>query len=147
MAYTTYDFYMNKFGGSTIQEQEFEKWERRAEIVINRHTFQRLRTNYPEDEYSDEMIQMAICAIAEDIYEIEKYQKALTISESGENIGLIKSRTAGSESVTYATGESWHEDVVKDSGKLEQRYKAKIFSYLSEVTDSTGECLLYAGMR
>lgn len=147
MAYTTYEFYKGTYGGESVPEDGFDKWRRKAEIILDRYTFNRLRENYPEDEYSDEMIQSAVCEVAENMHEVDRYQKAYALSDNGEATGIVKSKSAGSESITYVTGESVYEQAIKDPDKMEQWSKTVIKNYLSGITDRTGICLLYAGMR
>lgn len=147
MEYTTYEFYRDTYGGESVPEDAFGKWRRKAEIILDRYTFNRLKKNYPEDEYSNEMIQSAVCEMAENMYEADRYQRASALSNNGESTGIIKSKSAGSESITYATGESVYENAIKDPERMEKWNKSVITSYLSNITDSTGTCLLYAGMR
>lgn len=147
MAYTSYEFYKNTYGGKSVPEDVFDKWMRKAEVILDRHTFNRLKENYPEDEHSDEMIQSAVCEMAENMYEVDRYQRASALSDNGESTGIIKSKSSGSESITYATGESVYENAIKDPERMEKWNKSVITSYLSNITDRTGTCLLYAGMR
>ncbi|MCM1245985.1 MAG: hypothetical protein NC293_10125 [Roseburia sp.] len=147
MAYTSYEFYKEAYKGDSVPEDVFDKWRREAEIVVNRYTFNRLRKAYPEDGYSDEMIQSAVCRIAENLYETDRYQRASALSDTGESTGIIRSKSAGSESITYASGESVYENVIKDPERMEKWHRSILAGYLSNITDRTGTCLLYAGMR
>ena len=64
--YVDYNYYHETFGGSKITEAAFPSWEKRAEAVLHRITFNRILKR-PEliTEAILDNIRMAICAMSE----------------------------------------------------------------------------------
>lgn len=145
MAYATYEFYRNTYYGNSIEEADFNKLLSKSETIINRYTFNRLIKNMPEDESTQRQIGMCACELAEKVMEIDKYIKASTINDKGETV-MIKSKSAGSESVTFATGETIYARLVNDNKALETFYYATVKNYLAGYDDAEGINLVYAGV-
>lgn len=145
MAYATYEFYTDKYYGNSIQETDFNKWLSKAEIIINRYTFNRLLKDMPEDEKTQEQIGLCACDLAEKVMEIDKYIKASTVNDKGETL-MVKSKSAGSESITFATGETIYAKLVNDNKALEAFYCTIVKNYLSGYDDANGINLVYAGV-
>lgn len=145
MAYATYEFYRDKYYGNSIQEADFNKWMSKAETIINRYTFNRLLGNMPEDENTQAQIGLCACDLAEKAMEIDKYLKAATINDKGETV-MVKSKSAGSESITFATGETIYAKLVNDNKALEAYYCTIVKNYLSGYDDANGINLVYAGV-
>ncbi len=145
MAYAAYEFYRDKYYGNSIEEADFNKWLSKAETIINRYTFNRLIKNMPEDEKTQEQIGLCTCDLAEKVMEIDKYIKASSINSNGETI-MVKSKSAGSESITFATGETIYARLVNDNKALEAFYYTIVKKYLSGYDDADGINLLYAGV-
>lgn len=145
MAYADYEFYKNEYFGDTIAESDFPKWADRASRQIDVFTFRRLQSAYPSDEYTDRQIKLCMCDLAQKMMETDKYLKANTLNEEGHS-NVIKSVSAGSESVTYATGETVYASVIKDERSRMAFYRVTLTEYLNGLTDADGVCLLYAGV-
>lgn len=145
MAYATYEFYTDKYYGDSIQEADFGKYISKAETIINRVTFNRLLKYPPEDENTQSQIGLCACDLAEKIMEIDKYLKASTINNKGETV-MVKSKSAGSESITFATGETIYARLINDNKALEDFYYLTVKNYLGGYEDSSGINLLYAGV-
>lgn len=145
MAYADYEFYKNEYYGDTIAESDFPKWADRASRQIDVFTFRRLLSAYPEDEYTDKQIKLCVCDLAQKMMETDKYLKASVLNEEGHS-SIVKSVSAGSESITYATGETVYASVIKDERSRTAFYRLTLTEYLNGLTDANGVCLLYAGV-
>lgn len=145
MAYADYEFYKNEYYGNTIAESDFPKWADKASRQIDVYTFRRLLSAYPVDEYTDRQIKLCVCDLAQKIMETDKYLKASALNEEG-HASVVKSVSAGSESITYATGETVYASVIKDEQSRKAFYQSTVTEYLSGLTDANGICLLYAGV-
>ncbi len=145
MAYADYEFYKNEYFGDTIAESDFPKWADRASRQIDVFTFRRLLSAYPPDEYTDKQIKLCTCDLAEKMMETDKYLKASALNEEG-HATAVKSVSAGSESITYATGETVYASVIKDERSRTAFYRVTLTEYLNGLTDANGICLLYAGV-
>lgn len=145
MAYADYEFYKNEYYGNTIAESDFPKWADRASRQIDVFTFRRLLSAYPPDEYTDKQIKLCMCDLAEKMMETDKYLKASALNEEG-HASVVKSVSAGSESITYATGETVYASVIKDERSRTAFYRVTLTEYLNGLTDANGICLLYAGV-
>lgn len=145
MAYADYEFYKNKYFGDTIAEDDFPKWIEKASRQMDVFTFRRLLSAYPTDEYTDRQIKLCVCELAEKMMETDKYLKASALTEQGHS-SVVKSVSAGSESITYATGETVYASVVKDNRSRQAFYRVTLTEYLNGLTDANGVCLLYAGV-
>lgn len=144
MGYATYEFYKTQYFGDSIAEKDFEKWNERASRKLDELTSRRLQHAYPDDVYADMQIRLCICEIAEKMNEIDKYLRASTLHENGTS-RIVKSQSAGSESITYATGETLYANVVKDQNSTNKFYYMTAVQYLANVGDKTGTGLLYRG--
>lgn len=145
MAYADYEFYKNEYFGDTIAESDFPKWADRASRQIDVFTFRRLLSAYPPDEYTDKQIKLCMCELAEKMMETDKYLKASALNEEG-HATAVKSVSAGSESITYATGETVYASAIKDERSRTAFYRVTLTEYLNGLTDANGICLLYAGV-
>lgn len=145
MAYADYEFYKNEYFGDTIAESDFPKWADRASRQIDVFTFRRLLSAYPPDEYTDKQIKLCMCELAEKMMETDKYLKASALNEEG-HATAVKSVSAGSESITYATGETVYASVIKDERSRIAFYRVTLTEYLNGLTDANGICLLYVGV-
>lgn len=146
MGYATFDFYKTEYVGDSIAETSFSKWIERASRLLDGITSRRLLTSYPkEDSYADRQIKLCACDLAEKMLDVDTYMRMSAVSENGTS-KIIKSMSAGSESVTYATAESVYADLVKDKAKLNRFYYAICVDYLDGIEDSEGICLLYRGL-
>lgn len=79
--------------------------------------------------------------------ETQKYLSASAIDSSSGVSGVVKSKSAGSESITYATGESVYAYVIKDERSKHGFFYATVAGYLRGLCDGNGICLLYRGIE
>jgi hypothetical protein len=97
--YADYSFYSESYNGSSIALENFDRLARRASLMIDELTFDRAATVIEDDEDDDliERIQMATCAVAEE----------LQAQESG---GEVQSERVGNYSVTYVGAQTVSKD-------------------------------------
>lgn len=95
MAYATYEFYRNEYGGSAIEEADFNGLATRATTYINAATSGKAMSAVGDDLTA---VQMATCELAE-IFQDENRLNALTFSSTGS----ISSESVGGWSRSYGT--------------------------------------------
>lgn len=112
MAYVDYEFYATSFFGNVVPESDFMRLAERASDFIDTLTFDRLTGGLPTPEKYQKRIKKAVCAVAEIYYQLDLAQKqalatasgaSATTDANGTTTGIITSRSAGSESISYAT--------------------------------------------
>lgn len=103
MAYADYEFYKTSFFGATVPESDFMRFSERASDFIDMMTFDRLADGLPSDERHQKRIKKAVCTLADLMYQIDLAQKNAIAAASGTSTGVITSKSAGSESISYAT--------------------------------------------
>lgn len=164
MAYTDFTFYENTYHGNVIPADDFERIADRASDFLDVITFDRLVDGLPDDERAKTKVQKAVCAVCDKLYQLELADKqanaaAMAGASSGTSgsatSGVISSRSAGSESISYASlsdtasgAKNWSA-VYQAAGDEEATNKllygaAKL--YLTGVRDNKGVLLLYAGL-
>lgn len=113
MAYADYEFYTTSFFGATVPESDFMRFSERASDFIDMMTFDRLADGLPSGDRQQKRIKKAVCTLADLMYQIELAEKnaiaAASVtsssdgSDGGTTTGVITSKSAGSESISYAT--------------------------------------------
>ena len=165
MAYTDFAFYENTYHGNVVPADDFERIADRASNFLDVITFDRLADGLPSDERAATKVQKAVCAVAEKLYELELAEKqanAAALSgaspgtSGGATSGVIASRSAGSESISYASlsdtasgAKNWSA-VYQAAGNPQETNKileSTARLYLTGVKDNNGVNLLYAGVR
>lgn len=112
MAYADYDFYANDFLGSAVPVDLFPQLSERASAWIDTLTNDRLVDGLPTNVRHQKRIKMAVCELAELMYQIELAEKN-AINQASANLpdinvgnkstGIVTSVSSGSESISYAT--------------------------------------------
>lgn len=144
MAYVTYQFYKENYMGSAVGESDFVRYEMAAERVVNHYTYHRIAKNgLPTSEYESNCVLTCVCRLIDAISGIEGYKEATKVSENGRS-NLVKSVSAGSESIAYATTEGMYAQGAKDNGKT--LYRSIVFECLTGIAGDDGICLLYGGV-
>lgn len=144
MDYASYDFYTTEYHG-TMTEVDFATWITKASRQLDVITSRRLLSAYPDDEYADQQIKMCVCEMAEKMADVDAYIKAQSVRADG-TAGVVQSKSAGSESISYAVGESVYRNIVKEPKALDRQIRAIAVNYLAYIEGSDGVCLLYRGM-
>ena len=164
MAYTDFTFYENTYHGNVVPADDFERIADRASDFLDVITFDRLVDGFPDDERAKTKVQKAVCAVSEKLYELELAEKqanaaalagASSGTSGGATSGVIASRSAGSESISYASlsdtasgAKNWSA-VYQAAGNPQETNKIMESAarlYLTGVRDDKGVLLLYAGL-
>lgn len=164
MAYTDFEFYATTYHGNVVPEADFPRIADRASDFLDVITFDRLIDGLPDDERAKTKVQKAVCAVADKLYELELADKqALSAATGGTSSsgsggatsGVITSRSAGSESISYASpsemanGAKTWSAVYQAAGDPQETNKileSAARLYLTGVRDDKGVLLLYAGL-
>lgn len=101
MLFTNYKFYSETYGGTSIPSNIFARVSTRASYFINQITFSRIN-----DDNKTNDIQFATCAVADEMYKIEK------------DGGVKASESVGNHSVSYANQNSSEEKKYYNVAKI-----------------------------
>ena len=164
MAYADFEFYATTYHGNVVPEADFPRIADRASDFLDVITFDRLVDGLPDNERAKTKVQKAVCAVAEKLYELELADKqALSAAAGGTSSsgaggatsGVITSRSAGSESISYASpsemanGAKTWSAVYQAAGNPQETNKileSAARLYLTGARDDKGVLLLYAGL-
>lgn len=164
MAYTDFEFYATIYHGNVVPEADFPRIADRASDFLDTITFDRLVDGLPSDERAATKVQKAVCAVSDKLYELELAEKQANAAaqaggssgaSGGVTSGIISSRSAGSESISYASlsdtasgAKNW--SAVYQAAGDETLTNNLLYSaarlYLTGVKDDKGVLLLYAGL-
>lgn len=155
MAYADYTFYKEKYYGTAIAQEDFDRLAEKASDKLDTMTFDRLVSGLPADERAAMKVQKAVCAVAEKLQEIEQAEKVARAGgyitdESGNYVGnIVTSKSSGSESISFSATSSVKSAILSAAGDIRAQNRlcydaAK--EYLTGVTDDCGVLLLYAGL-
>lgn len=164
MAYADFEFYATTYHGNVVPEADFPRIADRASDFLDVITFDRLIDGLPDNDRAKTKVQKAVCAVAEKLYELELADKqALSAAAGGTSSsgpggatsGVITSRSAGSESISYASpsemangAKTW--SAVYQAAGDETLTNNLLYSaarlYLTGVKNDEGGLLLYAGL-
>lgn len=164
MAYTDFEFYATIYHGNVVPEADFPRIADRASDFLDVITFDRLIDGLPDDERGKTKVQKAVCAVCDKLYQLEQADKqALSAAAGGTSSGVaggatsgvITSKSAGSESISYASpsemangAKTW--SAVYQAAGDEQATNKLLYDtakvYLTGVRDNEGAPLLYAGL-
>lgn len=160
MAYADYDFYANDFLGSAVPVDLFPQMSERASAWIDTLTNDRLVDGLPTNARHQKRIKMAVCELAEVYYQLylaetQGIAMATMEQKSDGTTGIITSKSAGSESVSYATpqqigsgAQSWSKiySVVGDRQKTNDLLLKTALPLLMGVRTDDGIPILYVGV-
>ncbi|HJA91906.1 MAG TPA: hypothetical protein H9717_02105 [Candidatus Eisenbergiella merdipullorum] len=164
MAYADFEFYATTYHGNIVPEADFPRIADRASDFLDVITFGRLVDGLPSDERAATKVQKAVCAVSDKLYELELAEKQANAAaqaggssetSGGATSGIISSRSAGSESISYASlsdtasgAKNW--SAVYQAAGDETLTNNLLYSaarlYLTGVKDDKGVLLLYAGL-
>ena len=165
MAYADFEFYATTYHGNVVPEADFPRIADRASDFLDVITFDRLVDGLPSDERAATKVQKAVCTVSDKLYELELAEKQANAAaqaggssgaSGGATSGIISSRSAGSESINYASlsdtasgAKNW--SAVYQAAGDEEATNNLLYSaarlYLTGVKDNNGVNLLYAGVR
>lgn len=131
---TTYEFYKDTYYGETIEESAFPKWLSRATNKLHYLTY----GNITEEAYAEynKQIQKATCALIDIMFQIDVATKQATAKDETN----AKSKSSGSESITFADKDTAVTKVLADKSAQNRLMQETIDEYLAD----TG--LMYAGV-
>ena len=134
MELTTYEFYKNTYYGETIEESAFPKWLSRATDKLHYLTY----GNITEEAYAEyeKQIQKATCALMDIMFQLDAATKQATAKDETN----VKSKSSGSESITFADKDTAVTKVLADKTAQNRLMQDTIAEYLAD----TG--LMYAGV-
>ena len=116
MIYADYAYYTDSFYGEMIPEDAFPRCAMRASDYIDRLTMRRAQ-DYMILHPDDESVKKAVCACAEQYYQIQN-ARAAAVAEDGE----IASETVGGHSVSYRSGLDTAAALEADLRKIAESY-------------------------
>lgn len=132
--FVDYDYYKNKFKGTVLTEDNFNRYGNLACIEITTSTLSRVTdgtiNNYPMELIT--RIKDCACAIAEYKNRFDDAFNSVTSLSSGNKTeGIIKSKTAGAVSVNYDTTTTV--SYLLDNQKQRSIINSLLCTYLSPV--------------
>ncbi len=150
--YADYEFYKNTFGGEMISEEKWASLATRADMFIDRITFNRLQDFSPEKEAHWIAVRFAACSLAEIMDTVRGYKmetnRTATAGGATAQGGRVKSVTSGRESITYSEGTNSVTALymaAENPTEEHRLYYETVAPYLSNIPDARGINLLYAG--
>lgn len=147
--YADYEYYTTEYGGK-VDEPTHRQLAKKADRIIDRNTFNRLKYAFPEDEETVEAVKDCECELIDFIYAVNAVSGdavGLISTSEGFHGKVIKSVSSGSESVTYDNGsDSSYGIASKDKNVFDMMAYQIIRNCLSGLTDNNGIMLLYAGV-
>ena len=83
MAYTDFEFYATIYHGNVVPEADFPRIADRASDFLDVITFDRLVDGLPSDERAATKVQKAVCAVSDELYELELAEKQALSAAAG----------------------------------------------------------------
>jgi len=135
----TYEFYTNTYNGSSVLENDFPRYEKLAELFLNKITFGHIVVNdgaygqiirgmfTPLTEAELEALQYGVCNCLETIQRLSKAEDdAVSGSSSASN---VKSRTSGGESISYESKKTVYDEALASEDKKTDLLKNALLVY------------------
>ena len=156
MAYTTFTFYEQTYHGNVVPAEDFDRIADRASDFLDTITFDRLADGLPSNERAATRVQKAVCAVCDKLYQLELADKqAMSAAAGGTSSGgpgaaegVVTSRSAGSESISYAGAKAWSTvyQATGDAQATNKNLEDTARLYLTGLRTDEGVLLLYAGL-
>ncbi len=137
-------FYEDKYGGSAMDDELFERLCRKAENILNRMTFNRIYAAdgvygqrilhgtredfeaFTEDEL--DALKYGMCSLVDAILKLENAeQQALAGNSSSAN---MKSRSSGGESFSYEIRKTVYDEALADRQKRDGLFRDALMEYM-----------------
>ena len=152
MAYVNYEYYSSLYGNKAIPETDFNRLLWDAEREIDKATsgvdnVRKLKVAFPTNEEDAESIKRCVCALIEFLNNLESAEKSAAMVQGSDGTmrgGIIKSVSAGNESITYETSGTIG-NAIRSTKDRELTVYAFIASRLHGVSDANGVNLLFGG--
>jgi hypothetical protein len=129
MAYIDFTYYQTTFGGAAIPEALFNKYERKARVLIDSFTFDRLKNN---NDLIDDTVKECLCDMMECNYKLDQ-QEAETDGK------IIASESVDGHNVIYAISDNEKNEI--DKSKIT---KLKLYNIAKDYLGNTA--LMYRGI-
>lgn len=152
MAYVDYEYYKTLYGKKALTEADFTRilWD--AEREIDKATsgvdnVRKLKVAFPTNEEDAESIKRCVCALIEFLDNLESAEKSAAMVQGSDGTmrgGIIKSVSAGNESITYETSGTIG-NAIRSTKDRDLTVYAFIASRLHGVSDANGVNLLFGG--
>lgn len=152
MAYVNYEYYSSLYGNKAIPETDFNRLLWDAEREIDKATsgvdnVRKLKVAFPTNEEDAESIKRCVCALVEFLDNLESAEKSASMVQGSDGTmrgGIIKSVSAGNESITYETSGTIG-NAIRSTKDRDLTVYAFIASRLHGVSDANGVNLLFGG--
>ena len=136
----SYEFYTGTYGGTAVSETEFPRYEKLAELFLNRVSFGHIVKNgddvygqligkafSPFTEAELEALQYGVCNCLEAAFKIDEAEKQALSGNSSS--GNVKSRTSGGESISYEARKTTYDEAISDNSKKNDLLKNALLVY------------------
>ena len=149
MAYITYEYFESLYGSNAISVADFNRLSWDAEREIDKATsgvdgVKKLRVAFPTNEYDAENVRRCVAELVNFLHKLDLVNYSVQESNGVVHGSVIKSVSAGNESITYETsgviGTATSSIRNKDIVIMEF-----ISSKLSGIADANGINLLFGG--
>lgn len=152
MAYVNYEYYSSLYGNKAIPKTDFNRLLWDAEREIDKATsgvdnVRKLKVAFPTNEEDAESIKRCVCALIEFLNNLELAEKNSVMVQGTDGAmrgGIIKSVSAGNESITYETSGTIG-NAIRSTKDRDVTVYAFIASRLHGVSDANGVNLLFGG--
>lgn len=162
MIYVDSTFYDELYANDAIDDDAFSRLSRDASKRMDRLTtgvdgVKKLTAAYPTDEDDIEAVKRCGAALIHTMLQIEQMEqeqmeaaRIVKQTDGTYQSALVSSRSAGNESVSYASAGSLSKSsviaaAVADPLSREKLYRDTVTQYLSGVHDANGVNVLYMG--
>lgn len=135
----TYDFYTNTYGGTAVSQNDFPRYEKLAELFLNKITFGHIVVNdgaygqiirgmfTPLTEAELEALQYGVCNLLETEQKLSNAEdNAISGNSSSAN---VKSRTSGGESISYESKKTVYDEALTSEGKKTELLRNALLVY------------------
>lgn len=161
MYYADYSDYQHIYGMDRLQEADFFVYAMKASRILDLYTtgvdnVRKLKVAYPTDEETADIVKACFCEVVDTLYQVDKAEKmaetarGYEMTAQGMQGKVVSSRSAGNESISYASGTSSGATTAVDQAISDPLARARLMhdivtGYLRGLTDANGVNLLYMG--
>lgn len=143
--YIEYEYYKTLYGDKALAENEFNRLLWDAEREIDKATcgidgVKKLEVAFPTNRYDAEVVKRCVCDLIDFLSQLEKAQ-SIMINDGG----IVSSKSAGNESISYVNGDTVVTSALKSARGKEIAICSLITEKLRDVKDANGINLLYLG--
>lgn len=143
--YIEYEYYKTLYGDKALAENEFNRLSWDAEREIDKATcgidgVKKLEVAFPTNRYDAEVVKRCVCDLIDFLSQLEKAQ-SIMINDGG----IVSSKSAGNESISYVNGDTVVTSALKSARGKEIAICSLITEKLRDVKDANGINLLYLG--